>query len=92
MSVNDITNDMIMQHCQSYQTRTCVRLMIARATGPERAVDPKDVLYPYELHNLESTILQGYVEKLHGVVYLTTRGKLIANRYLQEIFKDVFWK
>ncbi len=92
MTVNDITDEMICAEWESTQMRTCVRLMMARATSEERAVIPAQYLPAAEAILLDLLGIQGYVVSKDGLVWLTDRGMLIANMGLRKIFEKYIWK
>ena len=77
-----ITNEAIEAQFKSDEIRTCCKLMIAKATEKERAVDPRDVLTQSELLDLQKTLLKELIYLVDDKVYLSTRGKLVANQSL----------
>lgn len=77
-----ITNEAIEAKFESDEVRTCCRLMMAKATEKERAVDPRDVLTQSELFNLQKTLLKELIYLVSDKVYLSTRGKIVANQSL----------
>jgi len=56
--------------------------MMAKATGEVQAVDPRGVLAQSELLNLQKTLLKGLIYLVGDKVYLSTRGKIVANQSL----------
>ena len=60
-------------------------MMMAKATEKERAVDPQDVLAQSELVNLQKTLLKELIYLVEDRVYLSTRGKLVANQSLNSL-------
>ena len=56
--------------------------MMAKATEKERAVDPRDVLTQSELLNLQKTLLKELIYLVGDKVYLSIRGKIVANQGL----------
>jgi len=54
--------------------------MMAKATEEERAVDPRDVLAQPELLNLQKTLLKELIYLAGDKVYLSIRGKIVANQ------------
>ncbi len=83
-----ITNEAIEARFESDEIRTCCKLMMAKATEEERAVDPRDVLAQSELLNLQKTLLKGYIFLVGDKVYLSTRGKIVANQSLGTLFRN----
>jgi len=77
-----ITNEAIEAQFVSDEVRTCCRLMMAKATEKERAVDPRDVLTQSELLNLQKTLLKELIYLVGDKVYLSIRGKIVANQSL----------
>jgi len=77
-----ITNEAIEAQFVSDEVRTCCKLMMAKATEKERAVDPRDVLTQPELLNLQKTLLKELIYLVGDKVYLSTRGKIVANQSL----------
>ena len=77
-----ITNEAIEARWESDEIRTCCKLMMAKATEKERAVDPRDVLTQPELLNLQKTLLKELIYLVGDKVYLSTRGKIVANQSL----------
>lgn len=62
--------------------------MMAKATEEERAVDPRDVLAQSELFNLQKTLLKELIYLEGDKVYLSTRGKIVANQSLVTLFRN----
>ncbi|MBA7479746.1 hypothetical protein ES707_15182 [subsurface metagenome] len=77
-----ITNKAIEAQFKSDEIRTCCKLMMAKATEKERAVDPRDVLTQPELLNLQKTLLKELIYLVGDKVYLSIRGKIVANQSL----------
>ena len=77
-----ITNEAIEAQFVSDEIRTCCKLMMAKATEKERAVDPRDVLTQSALFNLQKTLLKELIYLDDDKVYLSTRGKIVANQSL----------
>jgi len=75
-----ITNEAIEAQFVSDDIRTCCKLMMAKATEEERAVDPRDVLAQPELLNLQKTLLKELIYLAGDKVYLSIRGKIVANQ------------
>ncbi len=82
-----ITNEAIEAQFESDEIRTCCKLMMAKATEKERAVDPRDVLTHSELLNLQKTLLKELIYLVTDRVYLTTRGQLVANQSLSSLLR-----
>ena len=80
-----ITNEAIEAELESDEVRTCCKLMMAKATEEERAVDPRDVLAQSELLNLQKTLLKELIYLVDDKVYLSTRGKIVANQGLKTV-------
>ena len=83
-----ITNEAIEAQFVSDEVRTCCRLMMAKATEKERAVDPRDVLTQSELFNLQKTLLKELIYLEDDKVYLSTRGKIVANQSLVALSRN----
>jgi hypothetical protein len=83
-----ITNEAIEAQFVSDEVRTCCRLMMAKATEKERAVDPRDVLTQSELLNLQKTLLKELIYLEGDKVYLSTRGKIVANQSLVTLSRN----
>lgn len=80
-----ITNEAIEAQFESdHQPTTCTHFM-AKATEKERAVDPRDVLTQSELLNLQKTLLKALIYLVGDKVYLSIRGKLVANQSLSSL-------
>ena len=77
-----MTNEAIEAQFESDEVRTCCKLMMAKATEKERAVDPRDVLTQPELLNLQKTLLKELIYLVGDKVYLSIRGKIVANQSL----------
>ena len=77
-----ITNEAIEAQFVSDEIRTCCKLMMANATEEKQAVDPRDVLTQSELLNLQKTLLKALIYLAGDRVYLSTRGKIVANQSL----------
>lgn len=82
-----ITNEAIEAKFESNEIRTCCKLMMAKATEKERAVDSRDVLKQSELLNLQKTLLKELIYLVDDKVYLSTRGKLVANQSLSSMLR-----
>ncbi len=83
-----ITNEAIEAQFVSDELRTCCKLMMAKATEEERAVDPRDVLAQSELLNLQKTLLKALIYLIGDKVYLSTRGKIVANQSLVTLSRN----
>ena len=83
-----ITNEAIEARFESDEIRTCCKLMMAKATEKERAVDPRDVLTQSELLNLQKTLLKELIYLVSDKVYLSTRGKIVANQSLVTLSRN----
>ncbi len=83
-----ITNEAIEARFESDEIRTCCKLMMAKATEEERAVDPRDVLAQSELLNLQKTLLKELIYLIGNKVYLSTRGKIVANQSLVTLSRN----
>ena len=83
-----ITNEAIVARWESDEIRTCCKLMMAKATEEERAVDPRDVLAQSELLNLQKTLLKALIYLIGDKVYLSTRGKIVANQSLVTLSRN----
>lgn len=70
--------------------RISIALMANKATSRERAIDPNGLPENYR-DNIEELILRRYVRSVNGRVYLTTRGKYIADNGMKELVDNDMW-
>ncbi len=75
---------------ESWVMRISTALMVNKATSREKAINPDRLPVNYK-DNINDTILKGYVKSVTGRIYLTTKGKLIANRGMKELVDNNMW-
>ncbi len=75
---------------ESWVMRVSTALMANKATSSEKALNPGKLPKDYR-DNIGDLIFKGYVRAVNGRVYLTTRGKLIANMGMRELVDNYMW-
>lgn len=75
---------------ESWVMRVSTALMVNKATSRKNAIDPGKLPVSYR-DTINDVILKGYVKSVTGRVYLTTRGKLIANCGMKELVDNGMW-
>ena len=75
---------------ESWVMRVSTALMVNKATSRKNAIDPDKLPVSYR-NNINDVILKGYVKSVTGWIYLTTRGKLVANRGMKELVDNDMW-
>lgn len=85
-----ITSEAIENSLESHRLRTLCKLMMARATSKENAIDPVGVLNLKEIEVLPRLLLQGVLGVDGTKMYLSMRGKLQANLALETVAKDIY--
>ena len=75
---------------ESWVLRISTALMANKAVSSEKAINPQSLPKRYE-DNIDDLILKGYAIAVNGRVYLTTRGKLIANSGMRMLVENDMW-
>ena len=75
---------------ESWTMRVSTALMANKAISTESSVNPNNLPKDYR-DNIDDLILKEYARAVNGRVYLTTRGKLIANRGMKMLVENDMW-
>ena len=72
-------------------TMDVTALMANKATSSENAIDPTILPKDFE-DNIHLVIQKDLTRSVNGKVYLTTRGKLIANDGMRRLVYNDMWR
>ena len=75
---------------ESWELRIVTALMINKATSSERAIDPGILPRKFE-DKIHLPIQKGLVRSVNDNIYLTIRGKLIANDGMRRLIDNNMW-
>jgi len=75
---------------ESWEMRISIALLANKAISRDKAINPQILPTRYE-NSITDPIEAGYVKSFNGLVYLTTRGLLIANRGMMKMADNNMW-